>query len=312
MKKVPASHLFLILLTVVLASCSINRLAVRAVAGMLGGGGASTVFTGEDDPELVGDALPFALKIYESLLASDPTNSALALSTGQAFCMYAFAFVQAPADQLPDSEVETQIAMRARAKKLFLRAREYVLRGLELRRRGFRAELEKGRTAAALELTKPVDIDYLYWAGASWLAAFSTDPFDMKLLVAVPQPEALLKKVLAWDDAYGGGSVHELFVSFYASVPAEIGGSEEKARAHYRRALELSRGMTTGPYLSLASSVSVKNQNPAEFRELLAKALAVDVDADPNNRLQNVINQRKARWMLDHIDQFFLLEEGQE
>jgi predicted anti-sigma-YlaC factor YlaD len=134
----------------------------------------------------------------------------------------------------------------------------------------------------------------------------------MKLLVTVPQPEALLKQVLAWDDSYGGGSVHELFISFYASVPAEIGGSERKARLHFQRALDLSRGLTAGPYLSLASSVSVKNQDPVEFRELLAKALAIDVDADQKNRLQNVINQRKARWMLSNIDRFFLVEEGQE
>jgi predicted anti-sigma-YlaC factor YlaD len=58
--------------------------------------------------------------------------------------------------------------------------------------------------------------------------------------------------------------------------------------------------------------VSVKNQDPVEFRELLAKALAIDVDADQKNRLQNVINQRKARWMLSNIDRFFLVEEGQE
>lgn len=311
MKKVALARLALLLSIAVLSSCSLNRLAVRAVAGMLGGGGDSTVFTGDEDPELVGDALPFALKVYESLLAADPTNASLALSTGQAFTMYGFAFVQAPSDLLPDSEVERQIAMRARAKKLFLRAREYVLRGMELRRKGFRAELEKGNAAGAIARAKPADADYLYWAGASWLAAFSTDPFDMNLLVTVPLPQAMLEQVLAWDDAYGGGSVHELFISFYASVPAEIGGSEQRARGHFQKSLALSRGLSAGPYVSLASSVSVKNQNAAEFRDLLGKALAIDVDADPKNRLQNVINQRKARWMLEHIDDFFLSEEQQ-
>jgi predicted anti-sigma-YlaC factor YlaD len=311
MKKV-APGCLLALAVALLSSCSINRLAVRAVSGMLSGGGDSTVFTGEDDPELVGDALPFVLKIYESLLASDPTNAALALSTGQTFCMYAYAFVQAPSDLLPDTEVETQIAMRARAKKLFLRAREYVLRGIELRHKGFRAELDKGNTAAALAMVKPADIDYLYWAGASWLAAFSADPFDMTLLVTVPTPEALLQKVLAWNDAYSKGAVHELFVSFYASVPAEIGGSEKRARTHFARAVELSRGLSAGPYISLATSVSVKSQNLEEFRGLLGKALAIDVDADPSGRLQNVIAQRKARWLLAHIDDFFLTTEAEQ
>ena len=55
-----------------LASCSLNRLAVRTVAGFLTASGESTVFSGDDDPQLVGDALPFILKTYESLVASDP------------------------------------------------------------------------------------------------------------------------------------------------------------------------------------------------------------------------------------------------
>ena len=87
----PLSLVFLFALT----SCSINRLAVRAVSGFLAGSGQSTVFTGEDDPELVRDALPFALKTYESLLEADPTNAPLALATGRAYVSYAFAFIQA-------------------------------------------------------------------------------------------------------------------------------------------------------------------------------------------------------------------------
>lgn len=310
MKKVAVCGALLLLSMALLSSCSINKLAVRAVAGMLGGGGDSTVFTGEDDPELVGDALPFALKVYESLLASDPTNAELCLSTGSAFLMYSFAFVQAPAELLPELQVEEQIAAKARAKKLFVRAREYVLRGIELRHKGFRAELDKGRTAAALAMLKPADIDYLYWAGAAWLAAFSVDPFDMTLLVTVPVPQAMLEQVLAWDDGYSKGAVHDLFVSFYASVPAELGGSEERARRHFSRAVELSKGLSLGPYLSLASSVSVKNQDVEEFRRLLETALAIDVNADPSGRLQNVISQRKARWLLDHVGDFFLDAEA--
>ena len=37
----------------------------------------------------------------------------------------------------------------------------------------------------------------------------------------------------------------------------------------------------------------------------LEKALAVDVDADPD-RLANVIAQRRARWLLKNMDQLFL------
>jgi predicted anti-sigma-YlaC factor YlaD len=296
---------------VLMASCT--GIAVRAAAGIFSGGGSGgNVFTRDDDPELVGDALPFALKTYEALLAADPKNAELSLATGTAFVGYAFAFVQTPADELPAGEVDTQLAMHARAKKLFLRAREYVLRGLEIRRPGFRATLDGQGAAAALRLARRDDIDYLYWAGAAWLAAFSADPFDFSLLVTVPRATALLEQVNAWNESYQMGAVQELFISFHGSAPPDLGGSEQKAREDFRRAVELSGGLTAGPYVALASSVSVKTQNESEFRDLLGKALAVNVDALPAQRLTNIINQRKARWMLDHADRFFLEGQGSE
>ena len=315
MKKVPLAFIAAlggVLLAV--SGCSINRLAVRAVAGMLSGGGGSggDAFTTEDDPELVGDALPFAMKLYESLLAADPENADLLLATGRIFVMYANAYVQTPADMLELSEVERQTAMRVRAKRLFLRAREYVLRGLELRRPGFRAALDGGKVDAALARLAKEDADYLYWASAAWMSAFSIDPFDMELLVTVPQPIAMLAQVNAWDPAYGGGAVHDIFVSVYGSVSADMGGSEARAREEFARSLALSKGSKAGPYLALATAISVKNQNAKEFRDLLGKALAIDVDAFPANRLENTLAQRRARWLLAHIGDFFLSEGGDE
>ncbi len=310
-KNVPGISAVLLCLAI-LGGCSINQLAVRTIGGVLSAGGESTVFTGDDDPDLVGDALPFALKLYEILAANDPGNAALSLSTGRTFVSYASAFVQTPASELPSSQFDRQVAMRMRAKKLFLRGREYILKGLELRRPGFRAALDAKSARAALGLVSRADIDYLFWVGVSWLGAFGADPFDFSLIVTVPRAMALLGQVAEWDDAYGGGSLHEIFISFYGSAPADLGGSEEKARQNFLRAVEISKGTRAGPYVALASTVSVKDQKLSEFRELLTAALAIDANREPSGRLENIINQRKARWLLDHADDFFLdTGEGQ-
>ena len=58
--------------------------------------------------------------------------------------------------------------------------------------------------------------------------------------------------------------------------------------------------------MALATTVSVKEQNAAEFKELLGRVLAFDPDSSPANRLVNILNQRKARWLLGHIDDFFI------
>ena len=289
-----------------LISCSINRLAVRAVAGFLTTSGASTVFTGDDDPELIRDALPFTLKTYESLLAQDPRNAKLALATGSAFASYAYAFVQIPSDELPADQVDRQQAGHQRAKLLFLRARRYVLQGLDALRPGFSAALDGQGADAALRLVRRDDIDYLYWTAAAWLGAFSADPYDFSLIVTVPRAVALLQQVLAWDPAYGAGGGQQILISFYGTAPADLGGSEEKARQSFERAVTYSKGLKAGPYIALATAVSVKRQDAAEFKDLLGKALAVDPSAAPADRLQNTIDQRRARWLLDNVDQFFL------
>ncbi len=305
--------LAVIVLMCVLSGCAINRLAMRAVGGMLSSGQDSTVFSGEEDPELLGDALPFALKLYEILLDEDPANAPLALTTGKAFISYASAFVQGPADMLSADQYDLQTAMRARAKKLFLRGRGYVFRGLETRRPGFMSAIMTKKPAEALSLAKREDIDYLYWTAAGWLGAFSSDPFDFSLIVTLPRAVALLEQVRAWDDEYGRGSLHEILISFYGSAPADIGGSEVKARESFTKAVEYSGGGRAGPYVALASAVCVKRQDYAEFKDLLMKALAIDVDEDPSSRLENIVGQQKARWLLDHAPDFFLdMGEGQE
>ena len=273
---------------------------------MLSAGGESTAFSGDDDPELVGDALPFALKLYEMLLSQDPHNAALALSTGQAFTSYASAFVLTPSGELPVEQFDSQQAMRMRAKQLFLRARGYIMSALDDRRPGFSEVLDKKGVDEALKMVKRDDIDYLFWLGASWLGAFGSDPFDFSLLITVPRAVAMLTTVARWDETYGRGGVHELLISFYGSAPADLGGDVALARESFEKAVRWSKGLKAGPYVALASTVDIQSQNYTEFKDLLEKALAIDVNADPADKLENVINQRHAKWLLDHADDLFL------
>jgi predicted anti-sigma-YlaC factor YlaD len=303
-------------LVVLLPSCSINRWAVNKAADLLSSGGGEA-FTGDSDPELVAEALPFALKMYESLLESAPNHPQLLLTTGSGFIMYANAFVHTPADMLPDDEYEQKERLLARARNLYLRGRDYVLRALTLRHPGLAdfLAMDPARPAGALAASdealqdmKTEDVPYLFWAGAGWMAAFSTSPFDMRLALTRNRGLALLQRALELDEGFQQGALHEFFVSYYGSLPASAGGSEEKARDHFRRALELSGGKAASVYVALATSVAVNRQDPVEFQDLLDRALAIDPAETPENRLANVINQRKARWLLDHIEDYFLID----
>ena len=77
--------------------------------------------------------------------------------------------------------------MLQRAKHLYLRGRDYVLKAIALRHPHFAVSLAKGDFAAAFKNMAARDTSYLYWAGMSWMAAFSADKSDVGLTVDIPQ-----------------------------------------------------------------------------------------------------------------------------
>lgn len=269
-----------------LAGCA--SIATGALADALSGSGGS--FATDDDPELVGDAIPFALKTMESVLVEQPEHLGLLTALASGFAQYGYAFVEQDADRIADSDIDRALAMRLRARKLYLRAKEYGMRGLEVAHPGVRAKLAAGAPDALAELEKD-DVPLLYWTAAAWGLAIGAAKDDPAIFADFPRIGPLAKRALELDPDWNRGALHELFITYEASAPE---GSVQKARAHFERAVALSGGLRAGPFVTLAEKVSVKEQNAKEFRLLLDRALAIDLDASPEDRLANVLVKRRA------------------
>jgi predicted anti-sigma-YlaC factor YlaD len=291
------------------SACSINKLAINAVSNALTAKGSSDVFTGDPDPELVADAIPFAIKMYESLLAANPDHQGLILTTGSLFVMYANAFVQGPAEFLPSLQYQEREAAMDRAKQLYLRGAGILLGGLDKKYPGFAGAGEQD-LEPFLKKFKTEDVGALYWTAAGYLSAFGLDPFDSALGRRVPALLRCLERAYGLDPDFNRCALDEFYVIAYASLPETMGGSRELAETHFRRALEKSGGKLAGPYVSYAESVSIPAEDYDTFRKCLDAALAIDVDADPANRLVNIISRRKARMLLDRASDYFFLDDG--
>ncbi len=285
------------------AACSINRFAVNKLGDALAGSG--TTFASDDDPELIAQAVPFSLKLIESLLGSSPRHRGLLLAASSGFTQYAYAFVQQQADRLEDEDLTRAAAARDRARRLYLRARDYGLRGLETRHAGFGAAL-RSDAAAAVAATTVEEVPFLYWTAASWGAAIAISKDDPEMVADQPMVQALIDRALALDEGFDSGAIHGFLISY---EPARVGGTgdpSQRSRAHFDRAVQLSGGGLAGPYVALAEAVSVNREDRREFEALLGQALAVDPDARPEWRLANLVVQRRARWLLARADQLFL------
>jgi len=287
-----------------LSGCGIQRIAVNQLGDALAGG-TGTVYSGDDSPELIRAATPFSLKLMESLLAENPGHRKLLLATSRGFTQYAYAFVKQDADEIEDEDIDRALEIRADAKRLLLRARDYGLRAIDVDHRGFSEQLRESPKKAVSAIGK-MDIDKLYWTGAAWGAAISISKDDAALIGDLPIVQAIMERVLALDESYDHGAAHGFFISYEMAKPGDPAEAAKKARRHFARAVELSGGLDTSPYVSLAEAVSIPEQNRKEFETLLGKALEIDPDARPELRLSNAVFQRRARWLLSRKDRIFL------
>ena len=301
------TRLFIISLFVVVVlmntGCSIRRLAVNTIGDALSGGGTS--FAMDDDPELIRSAVPFSLKLMESLLKESPSHKGLLTACASGFTQYSFAFVSEEADRIEGKDLEAATEMRQRARRLYLRARDYGLRGLEVSYPKFGNALRTSPSTAVQSL-KASDVPLIYWTAASWAGAISVLKDDADLIADLPIVEALIDRALALDEKFDNGAIHGFLIAYEMNRQTGTGDPEGRARDHFKRAVELSGGKLCGPFITLAESVSLPNQDKAEFQALLRQALEIKPDSRPEFNLANLVMQRKARRLLGRIEQLFV------
>ncbi len=290
----------------ILASgCSVKTYAINMVGNALASG--NSVYETDDDIDLVGDALPFGLKLTESLLAQSPNHAGLLLTACRGFVLYAYAYVDYPAPpgrrRRPRSRAR---AARPRPPPVpaGLPVRHPVDRALVPWLRGHPpGRSGRGRSCDAPSRRR-TGRTLLYWTAAALGLAIAVSPDDAALLARLPEVQALLDRAIALDETWDDGALHEFKVTLAGAAPGEP--DVMRMTRHYERAVELSKGRSAGAYLAYAEAVSVPRQNAAEFRRLIEQALAVDPDADPKNRLVNLLAHRRARWLASRADELFL------
>jgi predicted anti-sigma-YlaC factor YlaD len=244
----------------------------------------------------------------EALLVELPDHQGLLLATASGFTQYSYAFIQLPADIVETDSIAAAEILRDRARRLFLRARDYGLRGLDTRHKDFSVRLRDDPKAAVMVLDQK-DVPFLYWTSASWGSAISISKNNPDLIADQLTVEALIDRAFELDPDYDYGAIHGFLITYEGLRQGAEGDPNERSRKHFQRVVDLTAGQSASPFVSLAETVSVQEQNRTEFEELLNRALAIDVDQKVEWRLLNILMQRRAHWLLSQIDVLFLPEE---
>ena len=290
-------------LTLASSGCSVERFAANKVGDTLAASG--TTYAADDDPELIGAALPFSLKLMESVLQATPEHRGLLAAISAGFTQYAYAFVQQPADAFALDDTDRAWVDWNRARRLYLRARDYGLRGLDVALPGFSDRLRADQ-AAAVRRASAAEVDLLYWTAVSWAAAISLGKDDPSLVAELPLVSAMIDRALALDEGWDHGAIHSFLITYSMARPGADPEAAAIARRHYDRAVELSQGKAAGPHLSWAEAVCLPQEDRACFEQAIAAAKKIDPDDDPATRLVNVIMQRRAAWLSANLDRLML------
>ena len=294
----------LIVLSAFVSGCSVRGVAVDTIGDMLSSGGSA--FADDDDIELIGEALPFSLKLTDSLIQESPKHRGLLRAAAQGYVLYSYAYVQFGAEQAATEDLKRARALRARARKLYFRGYDYAIRGLEVNRPQIGKAMRETPSKAVESIgdNNTDEVPFLYWGASALGLAISVSKDDPGMLARLPEVEAMLQRALFLDESFDHGALHEFALILAAATPRKP--DRAVIKRHYQRALELSEGNRASLYVAYAMAVPLRAQNRTAFHALIEKALSVNADAVPDQRLQNAIAQRRARWLLGRTDELFL------
>ncbi|MFQ6618966.1 MAG: TRAP transporter TatT component family protein, partial [Fidelibacterota bacterium] len=153
------------------------------------------------------------------------------------------------------------------------------------------------------------DVPALFWtanAWAGWINLSLDSPFA---LADLPKVEIIMRRVLDLGEDYFYGGVHIFYGVYYGGRPVLTGGDPERAKEHFERNLEISRGKFLMTYVYYARYYAVPVQDRVLFQELLGKVIESPVNILPEQALINGVARLRAQEMLKNIDKYFFREE---
>lgn len=266
---------------------------------------ASEAFMREPDPAMAEAALPTMIKASEALSLADPKSESKAISTASLYLMYANAFLEGESFLLPDEDFDRKRSLSTRASGLYGRAFSLLSPFVEKRLPGLFA-LDYGPypgSRAPLSRFGKNDVPLLYWTAASVLAGFAADPMDFDNASRVAGALAMFERATELEPGWNGGALHELGITIYSSLPAELGGDMRKARAAFAAATANPLDRSPGAYVAYAYSICVKAGDKPAFEAALAEALSMP--SRPETALMDALARRKAQKLIEDIRSYF-------
>ena len=245
----------------------------------------------QSDLRLIREGMPSYLMLIDGMVEAVPENRKLLITAAQSYASYASAFIQ-------DED-------KAYAATLYAKARSYALRALE--QNGFENPVSRefDDFESGLQEMDKQDVTYLFWAASCWGSWISVSRGSMEAMAELPRVVALMKRVLALDEAFYYGGAHLFMGILEASKPRIAGGDLNLARDHFLKAIALGEGKFLMAKVYFADYYAKKAFDRELFIATLEDVLKTPADIEVKLTLLNSVAHNKARKMIAEADDYF-------
>jgi hypothetical protein len=267
------------------------------------------------DPDIAEASIPASLAQMEGLLELKPDDSVLRAMLARSYASFGYGFLEEhmEAAEFGGEASEEQIEhWRNRATLAYVRGREVALGGLDRKRPeggGMIAIQRTGLDAFTAHVARfdnrEEDAPLLFWVAYNWARYISLNRDDMSAIADVPYVAALAERVYALDATYMDHAPVALRAGLMAAAPPALGGRPQDAKVELDRAIQLTNRANLMYLVTEARLIAIPLQDRALYTSLLEEVVAFDVDSMPDQRLANVLAQRRARRYLQEVDNFF-------
>ena len=267
-----------------------KRLTVAAVGSILEEVARSS--SKQSDISIIREGTPAYLMLIDGLIEAYPENEQLLVAGAKAYSAYAAVF----------SEDED----RERAKRLYLKGKQYGIRALSKRGK-FREILPKplDQFRTCLPGFRKKDVPALFWAASAWGSWISLNTDSVEAMAEVPKVVCLMRRVLELDEGFYYGGPHLFMAVYHLARPKAYGGDPEKAHRHFKKAFELSQGKFLMAYVLYANHYARQIFDRELFVSTLEKVLDTPADSVPELTLLNTMAKQQAKGLLEQVDDYF-------
>lgn len=243
------------------------------------------------DPQTVVEAIPAYLLMQEALLASDPEDETLLMSTTNLYASY----IALSIDLEP-----------LRSQRLSQKAFDLALRGACLHKNAFCALNDKtfADFATIIKQSDTDDLDSLYVLGSSWANWIQVHQSDWHAVAQLAQVKLIMNRVIAMDESYKNGETYLYLGVLESILPPALGGKPDVAKRYFEKALLLSEHKNLMVHVLYARHYA-RMMFDRDLHDTLLKTV-IDTKAQHKGlTLGNVLAQQQAKELLQSADEYF-------